>query len=201
MASCILDAVNSVLAQIGAIPFDWAAVQGAEKSREANLFQLVRVWNNQVAREAAGEGYTFEKPAGFLEMQMPEAQQLLENVTISEVIWRLHLVDVELDAGDDTGMDQNLSVFGYRDQAKQTMVGFQPTNCSTLFFTGETQDYDHTGVYHYILEFKSSFTDTKGSRLDPDQTKEIYTGPPTNAELNIQFNAETPALTLEIIPT
>lgn len=192
--SCILDAVNSVLAQIGEIPFDWSAVPYAEKSRPANLFQLVRIWNDQVNREAREKnsegvpGYVFEKPACFLEMMPGETSQFLDNVTNTEYTWKLRIVDMELDAGDDVNMDQNLTVFGYRDTVKALMVGFQPANCSTLFFINEWQDYDHSGIYHYIVELKCCFIDTKGSVQDPDQTKVIYKQPPTNLELVTSFD-------------
>ena len=194
MASGLLDMVNSVLQQVGNIPFDWSTVAEATKSRPNNLFQLVRMWNNQVARQAQGTGYTFEAPACFLEIVNEDTSQFLDNVTFTDFQLKFHIVDMQLDAGDNEGMDQNLSVYGFRDFVKQYMVGFTPANCSTLFYIDEKRDYDHTDVYHYVVDCKCGFTDIKGSILDPDQTRVIYTTPPTALELTTGFSesGETP---------
>lgn len=194
MSSCILDAINDVLGQIGAIPFDWKTVDGAEKSRPDKLYQLVRMWNNQIAWEKDGSGYTFEKPACFLELRPGETLQYLDNVTSTDYTFILHIVDMRLGEPDEVGMDQNLTVYEYRDKTKAKMVGFSPRNCSTMFQTDERQDYDHTDVYHYLLDFKSGMTDTKGSILDPEQDKVTYSSPPTNLELITGFSegGETP---------
>ena len=200
--SCILDAVNSILTQIGSIPFEWSAVPGAEKSRPTLLFQLVRMWNNQIKRAEDGLGYSFEKPACFIELRQGETEQLLDNVTITDLTWRLHIVDFELDAGDETNMDQNLTVFAFRDLVVQYMNEFTPTNCSTTFKVAEEQDYDHTELYHYTVDMKCLLTDTKGSWLDPDQVQVEFTGPNTNAEVDLSFtDNDTPYLDLEVIPT
>ncbi len=194
MASCLTDAMNSVLTQARVIPFVWSAVPGAEKSKPTKLFQHVAKWNNQVAREQDGKqdegvsGYLFEKPACFVEWLPEPAQQFLDNVTYRDCTWRLHIVDYQLDAGDDETMDQNMQVDQYRDLAVQYMTGFQPENCSTMFQVDEKPDYDHTGIYHYTVDMKTGFTDTKGSILDPNQVRVIYKQPPTNLELISGFS-------------
>ena len=197
--SCLKDAITSILTQMGTIPFDWSTVQGSEKSKPTKLFQLVRIWNDQVRREADGKqmdgvsGYVFEKPACFLEMVPEASMHFTDNVTFTDICWKMHIVDYELDAGDDENMDQNLNVFGHRDLLVQYMAAFAPTNCSTMFKTDERQDYEHTGVYHYIVDMKSGLTDTKASVLDPDQVRVIYKQPPTNLELNTGFTSgDTP---------
>lgn len=198
MASGLTDAVNSVISAVGNIPYDWAS-QSIVHSRPNNMFQLVRLWNDQVRREKSGKGYVFEKPACFIELRNMANTSFLENTTMAEYIIRLHIVDMQLDNASG-GMDQNLQIITYRDGTKQAIAGFTPTNCSTLFTVDENQDTEHTDVYHYTLDFKTCFIDTKGSALDPDQSQFIEKDPPTNAELNIQFNTEAPILTLEITP-
>lgn len=173
MASGLLDVVNSVIGAAAGIPYTWDELQLADRSRKDKLFQLVRMWNDQINRSKNGSGYSFEAPACFIEIRDMSNTMLLDGVSLAEYVFRFHIVAEELDAGDDTNMDQNLSVIGYRDAVKQTIVGFQPPQCSTLFTINEEQDYAHDDVYHYILDFKCSFTDTKGSNLDPDQTKVI----------------------------
>lgn len=201
--SGLTNVVNVVLTQIANVPFDWSNVQAAEKSRPTVAFQKVLMWNDQVTRALAGTGYSFESPACFLELRSMENTMFGSGVSYAEYIWRFHIVHMELDAGDEVGMDQNLNVISFRDAVKQALAGFQPPQCSTLFTVNEEQDYTHTDVYHYILDMKSGFIDTKGSPLDPDQTTVIFKTPPTNAEIDLGFGA-APAgvdpLTLEITP-
>jgi len=188
MASPITSAISTTLTAVRAIPYTWSNVTGAEKVNPTLLFQKVLIWNDQVRRMKEGKGYTFSTPACFLEYVPEATTQLLENVTMTEVCWRMHIVDTRLNELDETGMDENLEVFKYRDLVKQYMVGFQPDNCSTMYFKDEQQDYEHTDVYHYIVDFRTCFTDDKGSILDPDQVRYIFKTPPTNLELVSEFD-------------
>lgn len=201
MASCILDAYNSILTAIRAIPYDWSTIADAEKSQPNLLFQKVMMWNNQSKRGEDGKGYLFEAPACFIEPVPEYSTQLLDNVTLTDYQWKLHLIDFRLNELNEIDLDQNLEIFKYRDLCREYLVGFTPTNCSTLFALDEDYDYNHTDCYHFVLTLKSCLKDTKGSYLDPNQNKVIFQDPPTDADVNIQFNNETPPLTLEIIPT
>ena len=184
MTSCLADAINSMLTAIGEIPYSWGSA-ATDRSRPTKLFQLVRMWNDQVSRELNGTGYTFEKPACFLEIGNRENEMFLQGVNTANYVWRFHIIDAELDAGDEVNMDQNLTVIHFRDAVKQALCGFQPPNCSTLFPVNEEADYQHTDLYHYILDLKSLFTDTKGSPLDPDQTTVTFYTPPPNLGLEL----------------
>lgn len=188
--SGILNMVNSTLAAMGNIPLDWSVIDGAEKSRPTLLFQLVRMWNDQIKQEKSGNGYLFEKPAAFLQLLPGTSSQVGDNISMTDYIFRVHVVDMQLDAGDGLGMDQNLAVYSYRDLVVQAIAGFQPVNCSTLFIVDEQPDYEHDNVFHYTIDFKGNFTDTKGSDQDPDQTKYIYKAPDTEAEITAEFVTE-----------
>lgn len=177
--SAIVEALNSLLTAIGDIPYDWGNLSIAQ-SRPTKLFQLVAMWNDQVGREASGEGYTFAKPACFIEMDTTDTQMLLDNTNVLDTVFRFHLIDRQLDAADGT-MDQNLQVFTFRDTLKAAIAGFQPDNCSTLFYTDEKQDYQHTSVYHFTVDAKCCFTDT------PVENGTIWKDPPTDLELIAGF--------------
>ena len=88
---------------------------------------------------------------------------------------------------DEENMDQNLFATNLRDQIVQALVGYTPPNGSSMFLHMEEPDYSHSSLYQYVLEFKTVLTDTKGSELDPDQTKVIYKEPPTALELSLGF--------------
>lgn len=186
MTSPITLAISSTLNAIKAIPYSWGvqAYGTADKVNASLLFQKVQLWNDQVSRMNNGTGFGFVAPACFLQMISGETTQLLENATTTDYTFRFHLLDIELDAGNGD-FDQNLTVMTYRDILKSYMVGFQPDNCSTLFFINDDQDFTHTGVYHYIIDLKALFADTKGSILDDDQTKVIHKAPDTNLEIDL----------------
>lgn len=187
----ILDPIKNITYDWSNAPYDVNAL-GTAQARVGKLFQEIKIWNNQLARMSSGEGYAFQCPACFLEPIPSETSQFLDNVTYTDYTWRVHIIDEELDAADEFGLDQNLNVFIYRDIVKSALVGVQPPNCSTMFYIDEAQDFEHDNFYHYILDFKSGFTDTKGSVLDADQTKVIYTTPPTNLELEAGFTPDIP---------
>lgn len=192
MASGLKTAINDVLAGVRAIPYDWDAAS-IQRSNPTLLFQCVRIWNDQVSREAKGGdngvmGYTFEKPACFVELINMGNSMLLDGVSTADYTWRFHIVDYELDDANGN-FDQNLNVITYRDMVKQAMAGFQPSQCSTLFPIDEAQDTTHTEVYHYTLDLRCLFQDTKGTGLDPDQTRYITKEPPTNLVLITEFDS------------
>ena len=155
--------------------------------------QNAAVWNDQANRLNDGAGYSFTTPAAFIEWQsLNEAVRLSNGITSQDFLWRVHLLDQQLDAADGT-LDQNLEIFDLRDKVKTALTGMKPTNCGNLMFNGEEQDYTHNNLYHYILEFKAALIDTKGSPYDADSTKWIETTPPTGLDLTVEY-AEPPII-------
>ena len=121
------------------------------------------VWNSHFKYLEKGDIYPFALPAAFVEVQTPEQfNQLGYGIVESDVIFRIHVMVEQLDAGDGTN-DQNLSVFALRDKINQTLTHFQPTACSLLMKVAERQDFDHDNLYVYELDFKCSFIDDTGS--------------------------------------
>lgn len=171
----LVDAVNSVLAAIGNIPYDWGAVK---KSRQNNLFQYVAMFNDQINRAANGEIDPYDCPACFLEVMPADSLRLLGGVSTSDFIYRVRIVGVEFDAKNGT-KDQNLTIFAYRDIIKATLAYFTPDNSSRMQHIAESQDTDHTAVYVWQMDFKSAFIDTKGSIYDPTNNDVIDLPPDT----------------------
>jgi hypothetical protein len=150
-------------------------------------FNYIAIWNDHANRLVDGSGYSFNCPATFLELEPIETLNLSAGITQTDYIIRIHIVHVELDAADGT-LDQNLNVFDYRDAVKKYLTGIKPTNFGNLMYNQEYQDYEHTNVYHYIVEFKAGFVDTKGSPYDADSTDWIETTPPTTLILTGGYN-------------
>jgi len=142
------------------------------------LFQWVAVWNNQVQQWKAGKGFPVQRPCCFIELDLGQAAAMGRGVTLyRDVKIICHIVDWQVDAGDGT-LDQNLQVITWRDLLKTNLERFFPRHCGAMTTLNEQQDYAHTGVYHYIITFKTSLSDLQGSLLDPAQTSVILTPPP-----------------------
>jgi hypothetical protein len=181
MASIIKTALQDVLLQ----------------ARSVSGVQYAAVFNNQIIQEQDGKTFDFPKPAILIEIDTPNTglQTLgTDNVTVSELTWRLSIVHEQLDAGDGT-LDQNLDVFDYRDLVKVAFTSFRPTNCSYWQYSEESQDYAHNNIYVYGISFKCSFVDTKGSPLDPDSTVYITKVPPIALDLQAYITTPQPPAT------
>jgi len=152
-------------------------------------FNFVAVWNDHVNRLIDGSGYSYNCPAAFVELEPIQVINLSSGITQTDYIIRVHIVHTELDAIDGA-LDQNLNVYDYRDAVKVAMTGLKPTNFGNLMFNQEFQDYEHNNVYHYLVEFKAGFIDTKGSPYDVDSTDWIETTPPTTLTLTGAYNPE-----------
>lgn len=200
MTSGLKIAIQSVLTQLKAIPFDWTTVPESTKSLPTIIFQKVLMWNDQVRRMKSGQGYTFEKPACFLELEHTNQQMFTDGISNEDIVWKFHIVDMQLDAGDEIGLDENLSVIDYRDGIIKGFARFCPPQCSTMFYVDERPDYEHSDVYHYVVSLKSNFTDTKASDIDPDQTLVLYKEPDTNLELDASFYGIDPEEIIIIPP-
>lgn len=151
-----------------------------------------RIWNNQLGWEKEGKLYDFLKPAAFLEVINNVAYtELGGGFQSADVGWKIHLIHEFYDAGDGT-MEQDLAVFDLRDQVVALLSLYEATACGPLVRTSEGQDYEHTNLYHYVIDFICNFTDSKGSPYDPATGKYIDSTPPTGAVINGTFVASLP---------
>ena len=122
---------------------------------ENTSIEYTRVWNDQLNLMERGEIYSFPNLACFLEIDLQKSS-LSSGIVGGDIVMRFHLVHTELDAGDGT-MEQNLTVFGYRDELIDKLMYHEFLGCSGLQLVGERPDYTHSNVYHYILEFNCSY--------------------------------------------
>lgn len=131
-------------------------------------FSYVRVWNNQFQwmEEKSIEAFPF--PCIFIETILPNDNAGL-GFTVADVVFRIHIGQTEYDAVDGT-MEQNLSIFYLRDEVITLLTYKELTACSGLQKINEEQDYSHTNVYHYIIDFKCSFVDSKGDKTQGQVT-------------------------------
>jgi len=132
------------------------------KIETVDSFQYVRVFNNQFAQMEAGTVESFPMPFALVEIIIPQNyDQLAIGYTISDLIIRVHIGMVEYDSGDGT-FEQNLNIFALRDSIIGLFQYYEPVGCSGMMKIAEQQDYEHTNVYHYTVDFKCSFVDSAG---------------------------------------
>lgn len=149
----------------------------------------VRVWNNHLATEKAGQSYDWPKPAAFVEFITPvDFNQLGGGFRSADLGVRVHLIHEYYNQ--DGTFEQDLEVFDYRDKILAKLSLYEPTACGPLTGVSEQQDYDHDNLYHYIIDFACNFTDSKGSPYDPGAGKFIDKDPPTGIEIiaNLETN-------------
>jgi len=144
---------------------------------------FVHIWNNQLQQVADGETYVFPFPNAFVEISAPtQYDQLSSGYTQGNLIIRIHVGHEEYDAGNGN-FEENVNVFTYRDAVIKSLNNFQPTSCSSMMKVSESQDYVHTNIYHYIIEFICSFVDSKGSK--DEQIPTVTIEPPIGIEIDI----------------
>jgi hypothetical protein len=157
------------------------------KIQTGSCIKYCRIWNNQFKYMEAQQIESYPFPCAFIEVLMPNNyDQLGLGFTASEVTFRIHIGQTQYDAGDGT-MEQNTSIFNLRNTIITLLTYYEPPLCSALQKVSETQDYEHTNVYHYIIDFKCSYIDEPGDQT----TSQIIKQPPTtlidNATITPQF--------------
>jgi hypothetical protein len=144
-----------------------SAIQVMNQDRQlVSLYS--RVWNNHVQNLLSGESYEWPRPAAFVEIAT-NFEIIGLGFRSADLGIRIHLVHDYFNA--DGTFDQDLTIFDLRDQilsAKDGLSFYCPTACGPLHCIGEEQDFDHNNLYHYILNFICNFTDSKGSKYDPE---------------------------------
>lgn len=145
---------------------------------ETSSIKFARIWNNQFQYMEDQSIESFPMPCVFVEVIAPNTVAGL-GITVSDLIVRIHIGANELDSQTGT-IEQNVNIFALRDEMIALLTYKELTGCSGLQKVSEEQDFSHTNVYHYILEFICSFVDTKGDQ----RLIQINTTPPTTLEIN-----------------
>jgi len=126
-----------------------------------NLY--TRIWNSQVRGLDTGETYSWPTPAAFVEFVTPVTfGQMGQGFLNADLGVKIHLIHVFYNQ--EGTFEQDLDIFGLRDSIVKTMSAYCPTACGPLNMVNESQDYDHTNVYHYVIEFICNFVDSTASK-------------------------------------
>ena len=178
--SPILAAQQSVLTLLTNIPPIGAIPSQNTPSVAPKLFPTTKIWNTQPQDVASN-------PAAYVQFLPGTPTQLGQGITAYEkATFRIHILYYELDAGNETDQSQNTTIFQLRDAVIAALSNQQPTHCSTLTPGTDGQDYHHTQSYHYTIDFRTNFLDTKSSPLDADSGAYITKQTPTDIALSLQ---------------
>jgi len=134
------------------------------------------VWNNQLVYAEDGKGYSWPRPAAFIEIVSPATYETIGlGFRSADLGIRIHLIHDFYNSEGTYGQD--LTIFDLRDKivsahnvnpnVQSGLSQYCPTACGAMNCIAESQDYDHGNLYHYICEFITNFTDSKGSKYDP----------------------------------
>lgn len=151
------------------------------ESNPSGTIKYARVFNNQFQQMEDQSVETFPFPCAFVEVLNPANYlNIGVGITASDIVFRIHVGQVEYDATDGT-MEQNLTIFDLRDEVITRLSNYEPTACSMLQKVGEQQDYQHTNVYVYVIDFVCHFIDDRGDQRRGQITKQ----PPTTLDLDV----------------
>lgn len=135
------------------------------KLKEIPDLKFVKIFNNQFEYMESQEMYEFPFPCAFVEAIAPQQyNQLGGGYQQADVDFRIHIGQDQYDAGSGD-MEQNTTIFDLRDLVYQKLALYRPTMCTELVKTNEFQDYKHTNLYKYIIEFRTGYIDKTASTL------------------------------------
>jgi hypothetical protein len=152
---------------------------------QLNTLYFTRVWNNQLTKILSGELEYQILPAVYLEVVSPSQYNLLGiGYTTSDINFKIHIIHEFYDAQDGT-FEQDLLVFDIRDQIIALLSGFRPSFCGVMFKVAEEQDFEHTNLYHYIVDFTANYIDDSGSPNRPGSDTFTPSIPPLELEVDV----------------
>lgn len=154
----MVNIINEILAQLRAIP----------------ELKLVTIWNNQFNYIDSGEIYSFPMPCAFVEVSADGFEQLGGNYQATDLIIKIHIGN---DFYNGTNIDENLTIFVLRDLIVKKLSRFKATTSGDFVKISEKQDFEHSNVYHYEIDFKTHYVDNTAVNAD------ILTTPPLALEI------------------
>lgn len=133
--------------------------------REIESVKFVHVFNNQFEYMEQQQSYSFPFPCVFVEAINPGAfNQIGGGYQQADIDFRIHIGMEQYDSADGN-MEQNLDIFDLRDLVFQKLSLYKPSMCTEMVKIAEEQDYQHTAIYHYVMDFRTGFIDKSASTL------------------------------------
>lgn len=129
----------------------------------AATFQHTMVWNNQLDSLIDSDDYSIPFPSVLIELGQEGSTDLSLNYTAIDMVVRFHIIQ---DYYNGDNMSENLTIFELRDQIIKTFSNYQPCQGGFLNLRNEYQDYSHTNLYHYVVEYVFHYIDNTAVKPD-----------------------------------
>jgi hypothetical protein len=128
------------------------------KLNDIGVFNWVAIWNNQLERVKGADLYAVKNPSAYVELETIDNHQLLEGYQGYDININIHIISEELDAGDGT-IDDQISIYALRDNVVRIFSLYNANQGGFMQKINEYQDYDHTNLYHYVVQYKMHYID------------------------------------------
>jgi hypothetical protein len=128
------------------------------KLLSTNVFNWVGIWNNHYEKMLEGKEYAIMNPSAYVELETNNFGQLGSGYQGIDIIMRIHILSEELDAGDGN-IDGFISIYGLRDAVVKKFSLYDAYMGGFLIKTNEQQHYDHSNLYHYVIEYTMHYVD------------------------------------------
>ena len=142
---------------------------------------FIQMFNNQFELIESQDTYSFPFPCCFIEFLADNPiQQLGNGVQIYDPLTvRVHIGNDFYNAMDGT-QEQDLIVMDLKQKVFKALNKFEPLGATVFVRFSETQDTNHTNVYHFIQDYKTNYIDQ--DRNEP--VKSTLSTPPTTLIIN-----------------
>ena len=143
---------------------------------QATDIQFVQLYNNQINLIQNG-GATFATPAVFVEFIVNAVQQLGGGIQLFDLTVRLHICHQFLSG---SNMGEDLDVYDLVDEVYKAMQEFETTGSSAFVRIWEKEDCNYASIYHYIIDFGTTYIDSNHQ----DPFNGTQTTPPTGLDIS-----------------
>jgi hypothetical protein len=152
-----------------------------QKLIDIGSFNWVAIWNGQINKMHDAKAFAIQNPSAYIQIETNDFKQLGESYQGVDLHIDIHIISEELDAGDGD-IDSQISVFKLRDDVVKTFSLYKTNMGGFMVKINETQDYNHTNLYHYIIQYVIHYID------DTAKPHNIFTIPPTKVIINKNIN-------------
>jgi hypothetical protein len=182
-----VSAIEELKTVLKNIPFAWAGVDIVSKPNPTKLFQEVAIYNNQPARWEDGKIDGGVCPKCYVQgMETGRTQLLSPGTYLVDYLVKVHVIDQEYTAVNGQ-LDQNTRIFDYIQLVRQYLSGYKLQHGGHLTQSYQEQDYSHTSIYHFIIDFKCAFIDSSANTY----TKYIEYPAPDGFALDLTVEIDT----------
>lgn len=143
-----------------------------EQIEDNTSVTFVRLWNNQIQLSEDGQQIPFPFPACFIDFPLIEWAQRGKGTQNSDLTIRIHICFESFHTDKN---EEDLALFDLREEVYLALQDFKPTNAGKLLRISEQTDTRHSNIYHWIMDFTTTYMDSVAQYPRGGVTAEIET--------------------------